>query len=169
MVILLLMTDMANVLNDYFCSVFTREDQTNIPDIDTHHGDTYISDITFTRGAIKRKIMDLKPTSAPGPDQLPVRLLQEFVDEIAPVLATIFTKSLQLGQVPTEWRLANVTPIHKKGAKGTPGNYRPVSLTSIPGKVMESIMTDHIVKHLEQSKLINETQHGFRANKIDHH
>ena len=54
-----------------------------------------------------------------------------------------------------------VVPIYKKGPKGDPGNYRPVSLTSIPGKLMESIIKDELMGHLLENNLIKETQHGF--------
>ena len=65
------------------------------------------------------------------------------------------------GSVPPDWKLANVTPIFKKGSKGDPANYRPVSLTSVCCKVMESIIRDSTVEHLSRHKLIRSTQHGF--------
>jgi len=52
-------------------------------------------------------------------------------DEIAPVLAVIFTQSLNLGNLPKDWLTANVTPIFKKGDRANPSNYQPISLTSI--------------------------------------
>ena len=56
---------------------------------------------------------------------------------------------------------AHVSPIFKKGAKGDPGNNRPVSKTSIVCKLLESIIRDKITEHLDQNKLINPSQHGF--------
>ena len=69
------------------------------------------------------------------------------------------------GKVPKAWKEANVTPIYKKGKKSEDSNYRPISLTSIPGKLMESLIKAKIVEHLELNELINQTQHGFMANK----
>ena len=63
--------------------------------------------------------------------------------------------------VPTDCRAANVTPLYKKGNKSTPGNYRPVSLTSVVCKVLESIIKVAIMEHLGQHKLISVSQHGF--------
>ena len=63
--------------------------------------------------------------------------------------------------MPGDWKLANVTPIYKKGSKSEPGNYRPVSLTSVCCKLLESIMRDAITSHLDYSNLINRSQHGF--------
>jgi hypothetical protein len=73
---------------------------------------------------------------------------------------------METGCTPEDWRTANVKPIHKKGTKGDPGNYRPVSLTSIPCKIMESIIKDRIMGHLLDNELIQESQHGFMPGKL---
>jgi len=67
--------------------------------------------------------------------------------------------------VPEDWRKANVTPIFKKGKKEDPGNYRPVSLTSIPGKVVEQLVLEVINKQVEERKVIRSSQHGFTKGK----
>ena len=109
--------------------------------------------------------MALKPDSAPGPDGISGQLLQGLADEISPALAAIFSKSLEDGELPEDWRLANVTPIFKKGSRTKPENYRPVSLTSIPCKIMESIVKDGLMAHLEENSLMNPSQHGFMPGK----
>jgi len=58
------------------------------------------------------------------------------------------------GDVPLDWRSANVTPIFKKGSRNMPENYRPVSLTSQLSKVTESMIRDIIISHLDRHKLI---------------
>ena len=58
-----------------------------------------------------------------------------------------------------------MTPIFKKGSKASPGNYRPVSLTSVSCKILESIIKDDIVQHLEENRLIRPSQHGFMRGK----
>ncbi|KAK4807021.1 hypothetical protein QYF61_000350 [Mycteria americana] len=68
-------------------------------------------------------------------------------------------------EVPADWRLANVTPIFKKGRKEDPGNYRPVSLTSVPGKLMEKIILSAITRHVENNQGIRPSQHGFRKGR----
>ena len=67
--------------------------------------------------------------------------------------------------VPADWKLANVTPIFKKGSKSVPGNYRPVSLTCVICKVMEALIKDAIVEHLAKNSLIRSSQHGFTAGR----
>ena len=77
----------------------------------------------------------------------------------------MFQRSLAEGAVPLDWKKANVTPIFKKGSKHVPGNYRPVSLTSVACKVMESVMRDAITAHLARNKLIRNSQHGFTRGR----
>ena len=77
----------------------------------------------------------------------------------------IYTRCLSEGTVPPEWKSANITPIFKKGSKGSPGNYRPVSLTCVLCKVMESVLRDAIVEHLAKHHLIRNTQHGFTRGR----
>ena len=121
--------------------------------------------VTLTTRKVKNKIMALKPDSAPGPDGLTGQLLQGLADEISPALAAIFSKSLEDGELPENWRLANVAPIFKKGTRTKPENYRPVSLTSIPCKIMESIVRDGLMAHLEENSLMDPSQHGFMPGK----
>ena len=71
-------------------------------------------------------------------------MLRELAEVIAEPLSIIFERSWTTGEVPEDWRIANVTPVFKKGKKEDPGNYRPVSLTSVPGKVMEQLVLDTI-------------------------
>ena len=81
-------------------------------------------------------------------------------------LVLIFQRSLETGQVPEQWKEANVTAIYRrKGQRCDPGNYRPVSLTSQVGKLFERIMRDYLVKFLEENKLLRDSQHGFRTKR----
>ena len=83
------------------------------------------------------------------------------IEKLSDPLSILFRRTLDEGMVHMDWRAANVTPLYKKGNKSTPGNYRPVSLTSVVCKVLESIIKDAIMEHLEQHKLISVSQHGF--------
>ena len=156
---------MAQILNDFFISVFTKEDLNNIPVPPTRPSLNILTDMKFESETIKRKINQMKPSSVPGPDKISVRILQENCDSVANALAIIFNLSMQSGIVPIDWKHANVTPIFKKGVKGDPENYRPVLLTSIPCKLMEACMKDVIVEHLINNNLINNSQHGFMKHK----
>ena len=99
-----------------------------------------------------------------GSDKLHGRLLQCLAMEITPVVHYIFTQSLCTGELPTEWRQANVAPIFKKGSRLQAVNYHPVSLTCITYKLFEHIICKHILVHLEDHNILTDLQHGFDAN-----
>ena len=64
-------------------------------------------------------------------------------------------------EVPYDWRIAKVTPVYKKGERCVPQNYQPISLTSTCSKILEHIISFHLMKHLENNNLLYEFQHGF--------
>ena len=80
-------------------------------------------------------------------------------------LCLIYNQSLQLGQLPEHWKLANVTPVFKNGQRNLPNNYHPISLTSQACKVLELIICDHIITFLSNITLICTEQHGFTYHK----
>ena len=91
--------------------------------------------------------------------------MKETAEVTAPILKLIFERSLNTGDVPYDWRIANVTPIYKKGERCDPQNYRPISLTSICCKILEHIISSHLMKHLENNNLLYEYQHDLRHNR----
>ena len=107
----------------------------------------------------------IKPSATPGPTGYSNRFLYDYRNELCVPLAMVFKNSVVNNIVPSDWRIADVIPIFKKGSKGLPSNYRPVSLTCVVGKVLERLIKKTIVKHLETNNLILPTQHGFMANK----
>jgi len=155
---------MAEMLNTYFISVFTKEEGTDIPVPDSLPAASELNSVTFTSSEVSKKIEKMK-IGSPGPDGITVNFLKATQQVISEPLALIFTKSMNEGSVPLSWREANVTPIFKKGSKTETCNYRPVSLTSVVCKLMETIIRDQLIQHLEINALINPTQHGFMKHK----
>ena len=119
-------------------------------------------DIIITPEGVCKLLTGLNPAKAAGPDGLPPRVLKELAPEIAPILAKIFQLSLDSGTVPSNWKEALVSPVFKKGERYDPINYRPISLTSIPCKLMEHIIVSNMMCHLEKESILCPQQHGFR-------
>ena len=157
--------EVAVTLNDFFGTVFTEEDLDNMPVLDTILADVPMTEVIFSTEKVMKKIDNLRLYSAPGPDGITPKILKTFSEQISLPLSMIYQKSYDSGEVPTDWKKANVTPIFKKGKKCLAINHRPVSLTPVPCKIMESIVKDDVTEYLEENKLINNSQHGFRQKR----
>jgi len=160
-------SEMVEELSKQFKSVFTLEDMTNLPTI--HHSSVtwdLTNDVDFIDSdVVYNHIRKIKQNKAAGPDEIYARVLRETEKELAFPLSIIFCRSVSHNEIPTDWKRANVVPIFKKGERGKVENYRPISLTSLVCKVLESIIKDRIVSYLEGSRLIQNTQHGFRKGR----
>ena len=93
------------------------------------------------------------------------RVLKELAEVVAKQLSIIFEKSWLSGEVPDNWRKGYVTPIYRKGNKEDPGNYRLMSFTSVPGKIMEQIPLDDMLDHMRNEHVIQDSQHGFTRGR----
>ncbi len=124
-----------------------------------------LKDVVITNEAILEVIKSLNISKSPGPDNIHPRVLKETADVIVHPVHLIFENSLNAGVLPDDWKLANVSPIHKKGNKHVKENYRPISLTSIVCRVMERIIKNSIVKHLDKNKHFSPDQFGFRCKR----
>ena len=92
-------------------------------------------------------------------------MLRELADVIAGPRSIIYQWSWSSREVPDDWRLANGTSIYKQGHKEDTGNYRPVSLTSVPGKVTEQVILNAVMQHVWDNRGIRPSQHGFMKGK----
>ncbi|KFP78134.1 RNA-directed DNA polymerase from mobile element jockey, partial [Apaloderma vittatum] len=103
---------------------------------------------------VRDHLKNLKVYKSMGPDKIHPWVLRDLTDEVARPLSIIFERSLQSGKVSTGWKRGNITPIFQKGKKEDPGNYRPLSLTSMPVKIMEQILLKALLWHMENVKVI---------------
>jgi len=99
------------------------------------------------------------------PDGIHSRVLRELAEELAKPLYIICQQSWITGEVPDDWRIASVTPIYKKGRKEDPGDYRPVSQTSVLGKIMERFILSALTSHMKDNQGIRPSQHGFMKGR----
>ena len=157
--------EICTLLNDFFISVLTKENLKDMPVPENKNNDIFLSDIIITSKAVHDKLIKLDPHKAPGPDKIPTILLKKLAAEISIPLAIIFNKSLSEGYVPSQWKVAEVTAIFKKGNKNLTNNYRPVSLTSVLCKTLESFVTDTLQNYMESNNFFSECQHGFRKHR----
>ena len=157
---------MANILNEYFTSGFTEEDTSEIPIVPiVYWGNNPLRKIEITVDKVKMKLKKLNSNKSAGPDGFYPRVIKETEEETAPHFCNIFRTSLEQRKAVRDWKLQNISPLFKKGSKDDPGDYRPISLTSVPGKMLESIIADDMMSHLEHNKLILDSQHGFRSGR----
>ncbi|KAK4806863.1 hypothetical protein QYF61_012584 [Mycteria americana] len=158
----------AEVLNAFFASVFISRAECSMGtqplELEDRDGDQ--TGAPIIQGEMVSDLLHhLDTHKSMGPDEIHPRVLKELADVLTKPLSIIYQQSWLTGEVPADWRLANVTPIFKKGRKEDPGNYRPVSLTSVPGKLMEKIILSAITRHVENNQGIRPSQHGFRKGR----
>ena len=97
----------------------------------------------------------MKISKSPGPDGIHPGVLKEVSMSLCTSLARIFETSNKTALLPEDWKCANITAIYKKGNKRVAGNYRPISLTSIVCKLMETLVREEIIEHMKRNKLFS--------------
>ena len=117
----------------------------------------------MTETQVADLLLQLDVNKAHGADGIPARILKECADVIAPSVCYLFNKSLCIGVFPSQWKLAHVMPIHKKGNKEFISNYRPVSLLCVLSKVLERCVFKRLLSHL--SSVLQDIQHGFMKGR----
>ena len=122
----------------------------------------FMEDIVVSKGGVTKLLKGLNPSKALGPDEFHPRVLKELTTELGPIFAHLFQQPIDSGDIPKEWTLANISPLFKKGDISLACNYRPVSLTCVPCKLLEYIVYSNIMAHLDEHKLLSDKQHACR-------
>ena len=158
----------AHELNNYFGSVFTKENMQVVvnpesffdekDNINTRNPEITIEMVVY-------RLAELKEDKTPGPDNLYPKFLKEIRHQIGPFLTQLYKDSIETGVVPRDWRDAIVVPLFKKGNRGMVNNYRPVSMTCIICKILEKIIKEEMLVFLNEHHIIKNSQHGFREGR----
>ena len=156
----------AEVLQDFFQSVFVSEGDSCLPDFPDklEEGDP-LDIVKFSCDDILLELKGLNEDSSTGLDDISTSVLKNCAPQLVLPLRLLFTKSMEEGKLPSDWKNARITPIFKKGRKKDASNYRPVSITSQTCKVMERIIRKKLVQHLENNEFLSSSQHGFVPKK----
>ena len=148
-----------------FKSVFSS-DNDNLPPNTKATNAPPIQPIKISSQGVAKLLSDLQPHKAPGPDGLPNIVLKSCANNIAPALSLIYQKSLDTGTLPSDWLTlqltSNISAAFKKGDRHLAENYRPISLTSVPCKILEHMICRHLLNHLD-NKILTNLNHGFRS------
>ena len=150
----------AEEFNGQFTDVFNKNEHTQVPLLD--RSAPFMNDIAVSKDGVIKLLKGLNPSKALGPDELHPRVLKELATELGPVFAHLFQQSIDTGEIPKEWSLANICPLFKKSDRSLACNYRPVSLTCVTCKLLEHIICSNIMAHLDEHKLLSDRQHAFR-------
>ena len=120
-----------------------------------------MQEVLFSESVVAAKLPVMKLNKSLGPDMLHPRVLFETRKVICSPLTNLFNESMNQGIVPDAWKNSIVTVVHKKGKRDCVDNYRPISLTCICCKIMESVISDHVMKYFLENKIFSNRQYGF--------
>ena len=156
-------SEKCTMFNKFFCAQFSDASHYNFKVDFTRNHFNDCNDLSFRTDEVEKILKKINPSKATGPDNIDGIVLKKCSSSLAHPLAYIFNLSYHSGSLPSEWKEANVVPIHKKGKKSLIKNYRPISLTSLVMKVFEKIIRDKLLGLCREK--ITPHQHGFVPSK----
>ena len=154
--------DKAQTLNKHFASISKVENPPPLPEEDPLPPYS-LENIIITEQDVKDQLHALKTSKPGGPDEISPKLIKSIGSSLIKPLMLLFNKSISLGQVPSNWKMSNISAIFKgKGETSDATNYRPISITSCIGKMLEKIIFKYLYNYLEANHVITNFQSGFR-------
>ena len=144
--------------------MFTRGLEKDIPEVEKRTN-LIIKDLIVTEEMVTKEIMQLNTNKSCGPGEIHPRLLIEVADIISSPLGILIIKTQKDGNMPQEWKKANVSPIYKNGARNRAEKYRPISQTSIVCKIMELLIKEAVMHHILSNISLSPKQYGFISGR----
>jgi len=145
---------MANLFDDHLASIYTREGASAVPSLHLNHPVPTLGDVEITLSIVLDRLEKIDVNKLSGPDGWPLRSLKKTALQLSNPLCK---KSLCCSSLPASWKLAHVTPVHKKGNCSAADNHCPISLISPIVRILESIIRDHITQHMLMNNLFLQT------------
>lgn len=151
----------SHTFNSFFSSVFTRDNGV-LPDFTDESVRPPFDDIKIDEQGVFNLLLNINTKKSTGPDGIPNEFLKRYAEWVSKFLTIIFQASINQCSFPRAWKRAKIIPIHKSGSKSEVTNYRPISLISTCSKLLEHIVSKHLLCYLNDYHILNKCQHGFR-------
>ena len=150
--------------NQFYSSVFTSEDCDDLPNFD-YVVTSKPSNIYCSVNEIEKLLKNLNAYKSPGPNSLSPRILRECASALSPSICALINKSFAVGQLPSKWKCADITPLFTKGSKNCRNNYRQILLTSIVCKLAEQIDKLRIMEFWGEANVFNPNQFAYMKGR----
>lgn len=156
--------DKVSLFNKYFHSVFSTSSFVLPPVSSLSTPCVTLENLEITESEIFEVLSSLDPSKAPGPDGIGTNILKFCSTALCGPLHHLFTLCLSQANIPSEWRIHKIYPIHKSGDKASFKNYRPISLLSCISKILERIIYNKSIGFITET-VISKFQFGFLSNR----
>nr|VZI47948.1 unnamed protein product [Spirometra erinaceieuropaei] len=136
------------------------------PELQIRQDTAVIEIVAFSVEAVRRVLSQIKPDKSPGPNGIPGLILKQLATELSKALSTLFELSMRTGWLPSQWKTANLVPLHRAGSRMTLSTFRFISLTGLPCKTMEALVKSVMQQFCEENNILQDFQHGFRRESF---
>ena len=120
-----------------------------------------MKDVIVTEADVAKLIQKLNNSLSKTPENIPAYFFKKITFPLLDVLIHLYNLCLSKGNLPYQWKLAIITPVHKKNSCDTASNYRPISLTSVFCRVIENIVSEKLLQHFFAYNLLSPKRYGF--------
>ena len=156
--------EMSEEINDFFANVGAKL-ASEIPQIDDTPAMLQLVLDRFVDADISKAAKSISAYKSSGITQIASRIWIILYKEFTAVFTKLYNNILSTGCYPNKWKIATVIPIPKITNASSPNDLRPISLLPLPGKILEHLIQEPLMKHLEQNHLIDDAQIGFRPKR----